>query len=174
MPSLIDCLFIRQSDEHVPGEPFGFYSPEWSDAGRTVTHCLSHHLLWLHSQWAAGCCLYAALNKWFTINHYCSVVGSWFVIFLLCTQKLSAMHSSHICQSNSTQDIQLKQTNNYIVHVWKMYVLMQVYSEYIKCSILCMLTVMNEWCVCLCCVILSWQISKTGRTTDLTDTWLAK
>ncbi len=55
-----------------------------------------------------------------------------------------------------------------------MYALMQVYSEYIKSSILCMLTVMNKWCVCLCCVILSWQISTTGRTTDLTDTWLAK
>lgn len=38
---LIDCLLIRQSDEHVPGEPFGFYSPEWSDVGRTVFHCLS-------------------------------------------------------------------------------------------------------------------------------------
>ena len=38
---LIDCLLISQSAEHVPGELFGFYSPEWSDRGRTVTHCLS-------------------------------------------------------------------------------------------------------------------------------------
>lgn len=40
MSCLTDCLFIRQSDEHVPGEPFGFYSPEWSDLGRTVIHRL--------------------------------------------------------------------------------------------------------------------------------------
>lgn len=36
------------------------------------------------------------------------------------------------------------------------------------------MTIMNDWFVCLCCLILGWQISMTGRTTDLTDTWLAK
>lgn len=30
-----------QSDEHIPGEPFGLYSTGMSDLRRTVTHCLS-------------------------------------------------------------------------------------------------------------------------------------
>lgn len=34
------CILIRQSDEHVPGELFDFYSAEWSNLGRTVVHCL--------------------------------------------------------------------------------------------------------------------------------------
>lgn len=141
---LTDCLLIRQSDEHVPGEPFGFDSPEWSDLGRTVIHCLSPHLLLLHSQWAAACCLYATLNKWFTINHYCSVVGSQFVIFLLYTEKERAVHSSHIYQSNNTQDIQL------IIYLCK-----QLYSYTCVKDICARITLYslhvgsNEWTMCL-------------------------
>lgn len=44
----------------------------------------------------------------------------------------------------------------------------QMCSEYII-SILCMFSV-----VCLGCIILSWWISTTGQTTDLTDTRLVK
>lgn len=49
----------------------------WAEqSGEDSYSLLPHHLLFLHSKLTAACCLPAALNKWFTINHRCSVLWS--------------------------------------------------------------------------------------------------
>lgn len=98
-----------------------------------------------------------------------------FSCFILKRRGLRSLFPHNVYQCNNTQEIQ------FIICLCKLYstcvkdVCAYADAQWRHKFLYALLVDSNKWMnVCLCCIILSWQISTTGQTTDLTDTALAK
>lgn len=140
-------------------------------SGEDSFSLLPHHLLLLHSQWAAACCLCATTDKWYTINHHCSVVGSQFVTFAVLYSNERALRSSYADLHDSQLIIYSLYVDNCSARVKKTQSRHSCRGISNQMCPLCFDRI--EWLMCLF-ALHNRRISATGRTTDVTDSWLAK